>query len=263
MSEAPPLVAISACIKQIMAHKFHATNQRYLDALTSLSGCFPVIMPSIGQSEGQASDPRVLLDHISGLVLTGSPSNVHPNNYDDDLAAPEVLIDQARDATTLPMIRAAMERGIPIFAVCRGIQELNVALGGDLHQFVHLLPGKSDHRSDRSRPPEERGNLSHSVNLAEGGMLRQILGTNSVMVNSLHAQAVATPAPGLVVEATSEDGVIEGVSAPDAPGWVLGVQWHPEALFKQDKPSQQLFAAFGDAVRAYAVKQGHIQAAAE
>ena len=154
---ATPIVAISACVKQIMAHQFHATNQRNLDAVAAHSGCFPIIMPSIGQR----ADPSALLDHISGLMLTGSPSNVHPDNYGDELAAPEITIDHQRDATTLPMIRAAVERGIPVFAICRGMQELNVALGGTLHQFVHLLPGKGDHRADRSKPPEQRGDLAH------------------------------------------------------------------------------------------------------
>jgi len=243
-----PIVAVSACVKQINTHSFHATNQRYLDALTEFSGCLPIVMPSVGAN----ADVTPLLDHISGLVVTGSPSNVHPANYGDRLAAPDVAVDPLRDATTLPMIRAAYERGVPIFAVCRGIQELNVALGGTLHQFVHLLPGVRDHRSDRRRPPAERGEVSHSVTLEPGRALHRILGADSVMVNSLHGQAVATVAPGLVVEAMSEDGVVEGVSAPGAPGWVLGVQWHPEAVFRKDRPSQLLFAAFGDAARAYA-----------
>lgn len=243
-----PLVAVSACVKKINAHSFHATNQRNLDALTDIAGCVPVIMPSVGGN----ADLSPLLDHMSGLMVTGSPSNVHPENYGDALAAPDIASDPLRDATTLPMLRAAYERGIPIFAICRGFQELNVALGGTLHQFVHLLPGKRDHRADRRLPPEQRGDLAHSVSLTPKGVLADIFAANTVMVNSLHGQAVAKPAPGLVIEAMSEDGVIEGLSAPSAPGWVLGVQWHPEATFRKDEPSRQLFRAFGDAVRDYA-----------
>ncbi len=245
---ATPLVAVSGCVKQINAHNYHAANQRYLDALVEVSGCMPIILPAVGAK----TDAVSVLDHVSGLLLTGSPSNVHPDNYADQLAAPEVAIDPARDATTLPTIRAAVERGIPVFAVCRGIQELNVALGGTLHQYVHLLPGKRDHRSDRSKPPERRSDLAHPVLLTAGGVLHELFGRDSVMVNSLHGQAVDKPAPGLVVEALSEDGVVEAVSAPDAPGWILGVQWHPEALFRVDMPSRRLFEAFGRAVRAYA-----------
>lgn len=245
---ATPLVAVSACVKQINAHRFHAANQRYMEALTEVSGCMPVILPAVGG----AFDAAVVLDHVAGLLLTGSPSNVHPETYADELSAPDVAIDPARDATTLPTIRAAVERGIPVFAVCRGIQELNVALGGSLHQFVHLLPGKRDHRSDRSRPPAERGALAHSVTLAGNGVLCGLFGADRVMVNSLHGQAVNRPAPGMMIEAVSDDGVIEGLSAPDAPGWVLGVQWHPEALFREDAPSRKLFEAFGHAVRDFA-----------
>ena len=256
----PPLVAISACVKQINSHRFHTANQRYLEALTQVSGCFPMILPAVGQY----ADPLTALDHVSGLILTGSPSNVEPEHYGDVVAAPDIANDPARDATTLPTIRAAVERGIPVFAVCRGIQELNVALGGTLHQFVHLLPGKVDHRSDKTKAPGERGSLAHSVQLTEDGMLQQIFGTEQIMVNSLHAQAIAKPAPSLLVEALSDDGVVEAVSAPDAPGWVLGVQWHPEALFRQDTPSRQLFETFGSAVKAYAAVRGRpVRAAAE
>ena len=248
-----PLVAISTCVKPWNeTSRIHSANQRYVDAIAEISDCLPILTPAVGDTR----DPLPLLDHVSGLLLTGSPSNVHPENYGDVLAAPDVAVDRRRDATTLPLIRAAVERGVPVFAVCRGIQELNVALGGTLHQFVHLLPGKRDHRSDRSRPPAERGALSHPVRLTPGGALERVLGSGEVMVNSLHGQAIDRLAPGLVIEATSPDGIVEGVSAPEAPGWVLGVQWHPEALFRTDKPSAKLFAAFGDAVRAYADGRG-------
>lgn len=241
--------------------RVHSANRRYVDALTEVSGCLPILMTAVGEK----TDPTPLLDHISGLVLTGSPSNVHPDNYEDELAAPEIAIDPERDATTLPMIRAAVARGVPVFAICRGIQELNVALGGTLHQFVHLLPGKDDHRSDRTRPVPERAGLAHPVDLAPGGVLAELFGAKEVMVNSLHGQGIDQPAPGLRVEATSPDGVIEGVSAPDAAGWVLGVQWHPEALFREDAPSRQLFEAFGAAARAFAAgeRRPALAAAAE
>lgn len=256
-----PLVAVSSCVKQMHnTMRYHAANQRYMDGLVEASGCFPVILPAVGDR----MDTSPALDCVSGLLLTGSPSNVHPDYYDDELSAPDVATDRARDATTLPTIRAAIERGIPVFAVCRGIQELNVALGGSLHQFVHLLPGKRDHRSDKTRPVGERAALAHPVQLTEGGVLQALFGADEVMVNSLHGQAVAEPAPGLVVEAVSEDGVIEGLSAPDAPGWVLGVQWHPEALFRTDGPSRKLFEAFGAAAHAFAEgRRGPALAAAE
>lgn len=256
---APPIVAVSACVKQINAHRFHTANQRFIHALTDASRCMPVVMPAVAERV----DARGVLDAVSGLVLTGSPSNVHPDYYGDELAAPDIASDLQRDQTTIPVIREAVARGVPIFAVCRGIQELNVALGGTLHQFVHLLPGKRDHRSDRNRPVDQRAALSHDVRVTEGGMLHQILGSEVVAVNSLHGQAIDKPAPGLVIEALSEDGVVEGVSAPDAPGWLLGVQWHPEALYQEDAPSRLLFEAFGEAARAYAAKGARPRMAAE
>ena len=245
---APPLVAVSACVKPNNAHRIHAANQRYIHALADVSGCLPIILPAVGDR----ADVSSLLDHISGLVLTGSPSNVHPSEYGDVLAAPDIASDQARDATTLPMIRAAVAKGVPVFAICRGLQELNVALGGTLHQLVHLLPGRIDHRSDRSRPPEQRGDHAHAVDLTGGGVLASILGERRIMVNSLHGQAIDAPAPGLRIEAVSDDGVVEAVSKPDAPGWLLGVQWHPEALYLKDAPSRRLFEAFGEAANAFA-----------
>ncbi len=192
-----PLVAISTCVKPWnVTARIHSANQRNVDAIAEIADCLPILMPAIGKTR----DPLPVLDHISGLLLTGSPSNVHPENYGDVLAAPDVASDPARDATTLPLIRAAVARGVPVFALCRGMQELNVALGGTLHQFVHLLPGKQDHRSDRSRPPAERSGLSHPVRLVQGGVLQRLFDADEVMINSLHGQAVDRVAPGLVVE---------------------------------------------------------------
>ena len=252
-----PLVAVSACLKEVNTFKMHTASHRHVEGLLEVSGVLPIVMPAVGRK----ADPTPLLDHISGLLLTGSPSNVHPDFYGDIVASPETVIDLDRDNTTLPMIRGAIERGIPVFAVCRGIQELNVAMGGTLHQYVHLLPGKRDHRSNKALPPGQRAGLAHSVTLTEGGKLRAILEAEEVIVNSLHAQAVNEPAPGMIVEAMSEDGVIEGISMPQAPGWVLGVQWHPEATFREDLPSRKLFEAFGAAVKNYAA--GKSLAAAE
>lgn len=243
-----PLVAVSACLKEVNTFKMHTASHRHIESLAEVSGVLPIILPAVGRK----ADPKPLLDHISGLLLTGSPSNVHPDFYGEKIASSETLIDLDRDNTTLPMIRGAIERGIPVFAICRGIQELNVAMGGTLHQYVHLLPGKRDHRSNKALPPGQRAGLAHSVKLTAGGMLQKIFGNEEVLVNSLHAQAVNQPAPGMIVEALSEDGVVEGISMPSAPGWVLGVQWHPEATFREDLPSRKLFEAFGVAVQAYA-----------
>ena len=167
-----------------------------------------------------------LLDRLDGLLLTGSPSNVHPSQYGGEPSHPETLHDPERDATTLPLIREAVRRDLPILAICRGIQELNVALGGTLHQRVHELPGRLNHRSRKDSPDGPYG-PAHSVALTPGGLLASLAGTNEMMVNSLHSQGIDRPGPMLRVEAVAPDGQIEAVSLPEA-RFVVGVQWHPE-----------------------------------
>lgn len=244
-----PVVGVSACLREMHSNLYsHATNQRYIDALHEVSGAMPVIIPALGDK----TDHAELLTRLDGIVLTGSPSNVEPHHYDTPRAADDIKHDPARDATTLPLIRMAVQMGVPVFAVCRGIQELNVALGGSLHQFVHKLPGKRDHRSDKAAPAARKVALAHWVTLTPGGMLAKLTGQERVMINSLHAQACDRVAPGLIVEALSDDGIVEAISAPDAPGYVLGVQWHPEAIYGEDRLSNDLFGLFGEAVHAYA-----------
>ena len=156
------------------------------------------------------------------------------------------LHDPDRDATTLPLIREAVRRNMPVLAICRGIQELNVALGGTLIQRVHIRDGRQDHRGGEG-PQEKRYGPKHPI--AVSGSLARILGATVIQVNSLHGQALDRLAPGLVVEATAPDGTIEAVAMPGAPGWLLGVQWHPEWGFAGNPHSVAIFTAFGDACR--------------
>jgi putative glutamine amidotransferase len=244
------LVGIPACSKDIGGLLQHATPARYGAAVMGGAGALPILLPPVG--EGLVA----MLDRLDGLVLSGSPSNVEPRNYgiDDDLT-PD-LHDPHRDATTLPLIRAAVARGLPVLAICRGIQELNVALGGTLIQQVQALPGRMDHRAitseaERTEPLDFNHlfRLKHEV--AVTGQLARIVGGGRIRVNSLHQQAIDRPAASLVVEARADDGTIEAVRAPDAPGFVLGVQWHPEWHYLEDAPSLAIFRAFGDACRAY------------
>ncbi len=230
------------------AHPFHRVGNKYVTGIIEGSGCLPVPIPALGGWY----DFDDLVDRFDGIFLTGSPSNVEPHHYDGPPSREGTAHDPARDATSLPLIRAAVARGVPVFAVCLGNQELNVALGGSLHQLVHELPGKNEHRMNRALPNEQRYRERHPVTLTPGGLLQQLAGgAAEVMVNSLHAQAIDRPAPGLLVEAISDDGVIEAVSMPDAKGFVLGVQWHPEHPVSLAWPlSQAIFRAFGDACRA-------------
>lgn len=244
-----PVVGVSACLREMRPlFNLHTANERYLHALHDISGATPIIVPAMGDK----TDHATVLSRLDGLVLTGSPSNVEPHHYDTPRAAPDIKHDPFRDATTLPLIRMAVEQGVPVFAVCRGIQELNVAMGGSLHQFLHLEPGKRDHRSDKAATMEKKVALAHWITLEPDGVLAKLVGADRVQVNSLHAQAVNRVAPGFAVEGLSDDGVVEAISAPNAPGYVLGVQWHPEALYLEDQLSHDLFALFGEAVQAHA-----------
>ncbi len=206
-----------------------------------------MLIPPLG--EAQLS----LLDRLDGLLIPGSPSNVHPSRYDGGDSATPDSHDHERDNTTLPLVRAAIARGMPVLAICRGIQELNVALGGTLHQKVHDLPGRRDHRGGPGTP-EERYGPRHPVALSGrlAGMLGAPLGAGEILVNSLHGQAIDRLAPGLAVEAVAPDGTIEAVRVEYAAGFAFGVQWHPEWRYADDPASVALFAAFGNACRDYA-----------
>jgi putative glutamine amidotransferase len=213
------------------------------------AGAVPVLIPAIGA----ALPLDALLDRLDGILVTGSPSNVDPAHYGGPAPREGNLADVARDATTLPLIRRALERGIPLLAICRGIQELNVALGGSLHQHVHELPGRRDHRSDKTKDYAGRYAPVHPIALTEGGRLIEVMGgASTIQVNSLHGQGIDRIAPGLVVEALAEDGTIEAVSAPSCPGFALGVQWHPEWRVQENPWSMRLFGAFAEAARARA-----------
>ena len=235
------IVGIPACATVSNDRAVHQTPARYAAAVIGGVDALPIMIPPVG--DGQLA----LLDLIDGLLVPGSPSNVHPNHYEGGESRTPDKHDHARDATTLPLIREAVARGMPVLAICRGIQELNVALGGTLIQRVHEHPGKRDHRGGEG-PMDKKYGPKHKV--AVTGHLARIVGADEIVVNSLHGQCIDRPAPGLVVEALAEDGTIEAVSFPGAPGFVLGLQWHPEWRFAEIPASLAIFRAFGDACRA-------------
>jgi putative glutamine amidotransferase len=248
-----PLVGVSAC-RLIRETHFpgHWTAERYLRAAAEAAGAIPIQIPALGGTA--LSDPQLhaLLERLDGLLLTGSPSNVEPRHYDGPPSVEGTAHDPDRDATTLPLIRMAVRDGVPLFAICRGIQELNVALGGTLHQRLWEVPGRIDHRSDKSKPPLERYEPAHPVSLRMGGPLAVLAGTSEISVNSLHAQAIDRLAPALQAEAHAGDGTIEAVSVKSARAFAIGVQWHAEWRAAEDPLSSALFRAFGDACRARA-----------
>jgi putative glutamine amidotransferase len=236
-----PLVGLPACRRCINKRTFHSVNERYISALIAATECLPVVIPAVGAK----ADVCRLLDRLDGLLLTGSPSNVEPAHYAGEPSQPGTLHDPDRDATTLPLIREAVRRDLPILAICRGIQELNVALGGTLHQRVHELPGRLNHRSPKDSPEGPYG-PAHSVTLVPSGRLSSLLRVGEIIVNSLHSQGIDRPAPSLFVEAVAPDGQIEAVSLCDA-RFVVGVQWHPEYKLAENPVSRALFAAFAQA----------------
>ena len=249
---APPLVGLPADTFLRGPHVFHGVGDKYVRSVAVAAEAVPVMIPSLGSLMRLPQ----LLARFDGIVMTGSISNVHPTEYGakpDPRAEPH---DEARDATTLDLIRLTLDMAIPLFVICRGIQELNVALGGTLQSEVQEISGKLDHREIKHDDMDTRYAARHKAMLAPGGVLQGILGVPEIEVNSLHRQAIGRLAPNLQVEATATDGTIEAVSVRGARAFALGVQWHPEYKVMDNPDSVKIFAAFGDAVRDLCVAKG-------
>ncbi len=254
-----PLVAISTDVRGFDNYTWHAAPQQYLEAALTGAGVFPLLVPSFGDR----LDLDELLGVVDGVMVTGSKSNVHPSLYGGDASEANGPYDPARDATTLPLIRKAIERGVPLLAICRGIQELNVALGGTLAAEIQERPGSLDHRAPASDNQDERFGIRQKVSIKPGSCLAGVFGPGDIMVNSVHRQAVDRLGPRLQVEAIAEDGTVEAVSVRDSRAFAVGVQWHPEYWVKSDDASLRIFRAFGDAARAHAAAKSGIRTAAE
>lgn len=243
-----PLVAVSTDIREFERYTWHAAPDQYLEAAVAVAGVLPVLVPAFGDR----LDLETLLASVDGVMLTGSKTNVNPTLYGGEASEKNGPYDERRDATTLPLIRKAIERGVPVLAICRGIQELNVALGGSLATEIQEMEGRMDHRAAPSEDQDERFAIRHPVRIAAGTCMADIFGAGEIMVNSVHRQGIGALAPRLTVEAVAEDGTVEAVSVVDAPGFAVGVQWHPEYWAASDDASARIFRAFGDAVRDHA-----------
>jgi putative glutamine amidotransferase len=239
-----PLVLVSTEIRQIETWIWHATLDTYLKAV-ALAGATPVLLPSLGEK----LDLAAVLSRVDGVLLTGSRSNVHPTLYGEEPSARYEPYDPDRDATTLKLIPAAIDMGVPLFAICRGFQELNVALGGTLITEAQERPGSLDHRAPLDLSNDERFKLKHEVNFETDSELASLLGARCISVNSVHRQVVGKLSPRLLVEATAPDGTVEAVRVRDANAFAFGVQWHPEYWAATDPASGALFRAFADAAR--------------
>lgn len=226
----------------------HAGGRMNSEAISEVSGCIPLLIPA---------DPRLvsveeLLDVCDGFLLTGGRPNVHPNEYGEDETPAHGSFDRARDSIALPLVRACVERGQPFFGVCRGFQEVNVALGGTLYPEIRDLPGRMNHRMPPDGTLEEKFALRHKVSLQPGGVFHTLLGAQEVMTNTLHGQGIKTAGQRIVVDGHAPDGTPEALYVDGAKGFTLSVQWHPEWQAGEDPVSRPLFEAFGAAVNAWA-----------
>jgi putative glutamine amidotransferase len=220
-------------------------GEKYARAVLTGAEGIPLLIPALAEELGLDE----LLTRLDGILFTGSPSNVEPRHYDGTPSAPGTLHDPERDATTLPLIRKAVQAGVPVLGICRGFQEMNVVFGGTLHQKVHDVPGYSDHRDDESQPLEVQYGPAHDVTLEPGGLLRAMADSDRIRVNSLHSQGVDRLGPGLAVEARAPDGLIEAFRVQRAASFAVAVQWHPEWNAMSNPFSRALFAAFGAACK--------------
>ncbi len=225
----------------------HAGGTMNSEAVAEVSGCLPLLIPA---------DPRYvtvpeLMETCAGFLFTGGRPNVHPEEYGEDETEAHGAFDRARDAIALPLIRACVERGQPFLGICRGFQEVNVAMGGTLYPEIRDLPGRMNHRMPPEGTLEEKFALRHAVRFTQGGVFQRLFGSDCVMTNTLHGQGIKTPGKGIVVDGTADDGTPEAIYVDGAPGFTLSVQWHPEWNAANDPVSRPLFRAFGDAVRAW------------
>jgi putative glutamine amidotransferase len=249
-----PVIGVTG--SHIMAegtYPVQAAGMRNLEAVAEVADCLPIIVPGMPE----ASEIGELLDLCDGFLLTGGRANVHPSYYGHEETEKHGLFDRGRDGVVLPLIKAAIAEGWPVFGVCRGIQEMNVALGGVLHPEIRELPGKMNHRMPPGETdPEVIFRKRHTVKLTPGGEFEKLLGVGEILTNSLHGQAIVEWGERVVVEGVAEDGVIEAISVQEAPSFALGVQWHAEWDAENDPVHRALFEAFGAAARARAAARG-------
>lgn len=228
----------------------HIGGEMNSKAVATVAGAVPLIIPT---------DPRFvsvneLLSICDGFLLTGGRPNVHPEEYGEEPTPAHGAFDRARDAITLPLVRACVERGQPFLGICRGFQEVNVAMGGTLHPEIRELPGRMNHRMPPEGTIEEQFALRHRVHFTPGGVFARLMGAESVMTNTLHGQGICKAGPRVVIDGRAEDNTPEAIFIKDAPGFTLSVQWHPEWNAAEDPVSRPLFQAFGAAAASWATK---------
>ena len=232
-------IGVVADCKMIGPHAYHVVGDKYLSAISEGMKALPVPIPA-------SAEPKLLESHlqqIDGLLLTGSQSNIEPYRYGADQVM-DALHDPARDSTTLPLITMSVDANIPVFGICRGFQEINVAFGGSLHQRVQELPGMMDHREDPEQPLNIQYGPAHDIIFEEDSVLRQLSGRDTIPVNSIHQQGVSELGKDLVIEARASDGLVEAFRLNRNDRFVFGVQWHPEWQVTKNHFYQSIFDMF-------------------
>jgi putative glutamine amidotransferase len=240
-----PRVGLISDRRILDGHAAHLVLEPYITAVRDGAGAMPLLLPVLDPP----LDHGDILGSVDGLLFTGSPSNVAPQYYGGSPAREPKWEDLERDSLSLALWRSAIAAGVPSLGICRGIQELNVALGGTLHQHVEEVPGRIDHRERDEDPVEIQYGPAHEVVVSEGGLLAEIAQEPRFTVNSVHGQGIDHLAEGLRVEAAAPDGQIEAVSLADPRGFLLAVQWHPEWRWSEHPVSRAIWAAFAVAIR--------------
>ncbi len=221
----------------------YACGKMNCDAVAEATGGLPVIIPT----NPKYASTSELMEMCDGFLFTGGRPNVHPEEYGEEPTEAHGEFDRERDGVALPLIRACVASGLPFFGVCRGFQEVNVAMGGTLYPEIRDLPGRMNHRMPPDGTLEEKFELRHAVTFTEGGPFHRILGDAEVMTNTLHGQGIKVAGQRVVIDGYAPDGTPEAIYIKDAPGFSLSVQWHPEYCACQDPVSRPLFQAFGEA----------------
>ncbi|TNI87870.1 gamma-glutamyl-gamma-aminobutyrate hydrolase family protein [Aeromonas sobria] len=244
-SNRKPVVLMTMGAQPRNGHAYQVMTHKYIMPLVEISDCVPLLVPTCCST----ADLQQYLDLADGVYLSGAGSNIDPGLYGQENLTPEKQQDRDRDLFDLSLINAAIAQGLPILGICRGMQEINVALGGDIHQKVYNEPGYDDHREDADDPVDEQYGPSHQIELLPGSWFAELMGAERIAVNSLHGQGIDRLGSGLEPLAHAEDGLIEALHAPTLSPFLLAVQWHPEWKASENPHSIKIFQAFGDACR--------------
>lgn len=238
-----PVVLMSMGAQARNEHDYQVMTVKYMRPLVEHAGCVPVLAPTCFG----AADLKHYLSMVDGIYLTGAGSNIDPAHYHQENLTPEKTQDLGRDDFDLPLIKAALEMGLPFLGICRGMQELNIARGGNLHQKLYTLPGMLDHREDSAASVDQQYADVHQVKLVADSWFAELMQATEISVNSLHGQGLNILGHGIEALAYAEDGLVEAVHLPDLEQFTLGVQWHPEWQAAQNPHSIRIFEAFGAA----------------